>query len=178
MKTQFVTLTTFILLSLSACGGNSSSGGPVIITINDGVYSGFETEIISRSSGEVITSRTYDFTLSIFENVVTIFNPVFSAQAEIFGASFTVNSGEFVQRGDEVTCRITIIYSGVVNNGLALGTLSGNYICGLTSGEGIEITYPVSGSFEATRGASAAKEGANDFDIDFEVLSDHVKSMQ
>lgn len=179
MKTHFFTLATISLLFLlTACGGGSSSGGPTVITINDGVYEGQQTIIISDPDGEVVGDGTFLFTMTVFENSLTIFDAGFSADADIMDGSFSAVTNELVESDGEVTCRIIYTYTGVVNDGLVLGTIGGTYICSLIGDPIFEVIFPVRGSFEAVRGVVASKiSPIGNTEHSFENIEEAIKGM-
>lgn len=183
MKIRIYCLLITTMIGLSACGGGNSSSGAdaAIIFENDGVYQGSQELTFSAPDGEVLDEDEFSFSMSVFEDNVTISDPSFSAQAPISSGVFIASSGEFNETQDEISCDITIIYNGTIGNGSAQGTVQGNYICTATSGpaEGLVFVFPLDGTFTATRTAGASKvRFLNDIRVDMNIIVNEIRNSQ
>lgn len=158
MKLRSLFLLTISLTILVACGGGSDSGGAdIVVYENDGVYVGTQTLSFYDPDGELVASDVISFNMSVFENNVTITDLSFLAQAPISENVFIASSGIFTEVGDQVSCDITIIYNGTIGLGSAQGTIQGNSVCGLNSGVGNILNFPLDGTFESLSAVVASK---------------------
>ena len=156
MKMTKILLGSAALILLSACGGGgSSSGGSGGDNPLAGTYSGNHTVTFS-GAGPASTDVIF---LSMTVNGDGTFRIVDGADdAESIPAVGTLNGDKFNATGtgsgtvDNVTCDLSITYSGSIANSAASGTDTGSGTCRF---QNREVVINISGQFDLPRTSSA-----------------------